>query len=116
MVYGTVTKEFEAGEGAESFSTLFAALHELRFPSRGCRVLAFSSLQDHLHYFLVGVAFVRGDRSRVHVESDPGVGVTEEFLSGLAVNSCRSQVGCERVTEVSGLDVCFPVLCDLHEG
>ena len=39
------------------------------------------------------------ESSRVHVESDPGVGVTREFLCGLEVNSCRSQVGCQRVTE-----------------
>ena len=30
--------------------------------------------------------------------------MTEEFLRGLEVNSCRSQVGCQRVTETVPAD------------
>src|SRR5205823_5104799 len=40
-----------------------------------------------------------GDGSRIDVERDPGVRVTQEFLGCLQIRTSRSQVGCQRVTE-----------------
>lgn len=48
---------------------------------------------------MVGIPLRLGDRSRVDVERDPRVCVTQEFLGCLQVRTGRSQVGCQRVTE-----------------
>ncbi len=60
--------------------------------------IAFSDLQNRLHDFIVGAPFVRGDHSCVPVDRDPGVSVKKDFLDGLEVNFCRSQVRRQRVT------------------